>query len=135
MRQVRIIRISFLICAALTVIAFWSGFYYGSSGTDEVQLVTENTTDIYKESVTEAAGDEVTDTDAVESMTEVSPETYYLRRNGSYLSVYQGDSAEVYFDTGIRVSDLPYALQEAAGEGIAFEDLGELYGFLENYSS
>ncbi|MCD8156341.1 MAG: hypothetical protein LUD53_02605, partial [Clostridiales bacterium] len=75
MRQVRIIRISFLICAALTVIAFWSGFYYGSSGTDEVQLVTENTTDIYKESGTEADGDAVSETDTVESMTEVSPET------------------------------------------------------------
>ncbi|MCD8045832.1 MAG: hypothetical protein LUE90_04180 [Clostridiales bacterium] len=118
MRQVRIIRISFLICAALTVIAFWSGFYYGSSGTDEVQLVTENTTDIYKESGTEADGDAVSETDTVESMTEVSPETYYLRKNGSYLSVYQGGSAEVYFDTGIRVTDLPYALQEAAGQGV-----------------
>ncbi|MCD8216994.1 MAG: hypothetical protein LUD01_02935 [Clostridiales bacterium] len=190
MKQIRAIRISFLICAAVAVASYWAGYYFGNTSTDPAELVTENTTDIYQEedagtgnltagspgedtgsltsesygedtgtgnlasesygenagtgnlsseSLGEYAGagtdaDETADT--VESMTDVSPETYYLKKKGSYLAVYQGESGEVYFDTGIRFDELPDALQqEAAGEGIAFEDLDELFGFLENYSS
>ncbi len=148
MKQIRAIRISFIICATVAVVAYWAGYYFGNNSTDPVDLVTENTTDIYREenagagSLTAERYSEDTGTDAdeeadtVESMTDVSPETYYLKKNGSYLAVYQGDSDEVYFDTGIRFDELPDALQQdAAGDGIAFEDLEDVFGFLENYSS
>ncbi len=145
MGQIRIIRISFFICAVLAFIAFGAGFYFGRIDNDLAGMVTENTTDIYEEN--ETASDDENDVDRavaakdsdgadiLESMTALSPETYYLRKNGNYLSVYRGDSSDVYFETGIRVSDLPEDLQEAAAEGIVFENLEELYGFLENYSS
>ncbi|MCD8149965.1 MAG: hypothetical protein LUE92_10475 [Clostridiales bacterium] len=190
MKQIRAIRISFLICAAVAVAAYWAGYYFGNTSTDPAELVTENTTDIYQEedagTESQAAesygedagtGDLTADSedtgtgsltsesygenagignlssespgeyaddgndadgtaDTVESMTDVPPDTYYLKKKGSYLTVYQGESGEVYFNTGIRFDELPDALQEeAAGEGIAFDDLEGLFGFLENYSS
>ncbi|MCC8150091.1 MAG: hypothetical protein LIO96_01155 [Lachnospiraceae bacterium] len=174
MKQIRMIRISFFICAAAAVAAYWAGYYSGNQSTDPAELVTENTTDIYQEeddetenlaaesggensgtgsltaesdgeysgteSLTgESFGEEAdiggltsenrgeyagagTDadgtTDTVESMTGVSPESYYLKKNGSYLAVYRKASEDIYFDTGIRYDELPDALQREAAGGV-----------------
>ena len=73
-QQLRIIRISFLVCAALAVGAFWAGFYFGNTQPQTENLVTEGTTEIYTadaertDSVTEEEEE-----DTVESMTALSP--------------------------------------------------------------
>ncbi|MCD8231496.1 MAG: hypothetical protein LUD14_06725 [Clostridiales bacterium] len=144
MRQIRVIRISFLICILLAAIAFCGGFYFGNIDRDSAEMVTQNTTDIYEqysaagdeaEAERTASADDSAKNDIIESMTDLSPDVYYLKANGSYLFVYRGSSSDVYFETGIRLSDLPESLQEAAVNGITFDNLEELYGFLENYSS
>lgn len=135
-QQLRIIRISFLVCAALAVGAFWAGFYFGNTQPQTENLVTEGTTEIYTadaertDSVTEEEKE-----DTVESMTALSPDKYYLKENGTYLAVYKGTSESVYFDTDLKLTDLPSDLQEEARTGIEFDNLEEVYGFLENYSS
>ncbi|MCC8081909.1 MAG: hypothetical protein LIO80_07895 [Lachnospiraceae bacterium] len=162
MKTDRVIRISFIVCAVLVIVAFWAGYYFGNTEQNIASAAKDDTSDLYIESesdasetMTNAAGttDQHSETDADDSdarngsekndtsdsvgenTSESTDDIYFLRKNGSYLSVYQGDSDEVYFDTGLRISDLPEDIQEAAESGIAFDSLEELYGFLENYSS
>ena len=142
-QHIRIIRISFFVCAVLAVGAFWAGFYFGSTSFQGANLVTENTTGIYSaqadaEDPDGKEEDLKTDslkTDAVESMNTLSPDKYYLKKNGSFLSVYKGTSDSVYFDTNLKADSLPEELQKEAENGIEFDNLEEVYGFLENYSS
>lgn len=140
MKQIRIIRISFLICAALTICAFWAGFYYGNTQSDSKKLLTENTLDSYSDQHTGVSRGNTTNTqetteETVDSMTIVNAETYYLRTNGDYLAVYKGDSSAVYFETDLKPEDLPETLQQKSETGLEFDSLEELYSFLENYSS
>lgn len=140
MKQVRIIRISFFICAVLTICAFWAGFYFGSNQMETEKLITENTADIYSEQKTNAVQENITDIketteDTVESMNSLSSEIYYLKSNGDYLAVYKGTSSDVYFETDLKPEDLPETLQQELNSGLEFDSLEELYSFLENYSS
>ncbi|MCD8133509.1 MAG: hypothetical protein LUE19_06620 [Clostridiales bacterium] len=162
MKTDRVIRISFIVCAVLVIVAFWAGYYFGNTEQNVSSAAEDDTSDLYIESESDAsetmtnaagttdqysmtveenisAGIDNEENDTLNSVgkniSESSDDIYYLRKNGSYLSVYQGDSDEVYFDTGLRISDLPEDIQEAAEIGIAFDSLEELYGFLENYSS
>ncbi|MCD8108614.1 MAG: hypothetical protein LUE14_00690 [Clostridiales bacterium] len=162
MKTDRVIRISFIVCAVLVIVAFWAGYYFGNTEQNVSSAAEDDTSDLYIESESDAsetmtnaagttdqysmtveenisAGIDNEENDTLNSVgkniSESSDDVYYLRKNGSYLSVYQGDSDEVYFDTGLRISDLPEDIQEAAENGIAFDSLEELYGFLENYSS
>ena len=54
---------------------------------------------------------------------------------GEYLSVYFSDTDRLYFETSLKVSNLPEYLRRDALEGIPFTSLENLYSFLENYSS
>ncbi|MBR4999103.1 MAG: hypothetical protein IKY10_04400 [Clostridia bacterium] len=45
------------------------------------------------------------------------------------------DRETVYEYTDILVSELPYVLQNEIKNGKYIENMQELYGFLENYSS
>lgn len=136
-QQLRIIRISFFICAALVIAAFWSGFYFGNTQARPESLITEGTTG------NNTADAEISDPDisresedaTVESMNTLSPDKYYLKENGTYLAVYKGTSDTVYFDTDLKMTDLPSDLRSQAETGIEFDSLEEVYGFLENYSS
>lgn len=150
------IRISFIICAVLILIAFRAGYYFGNTGTDTSSSAAESTSDLYLESETDASEtmtdisrtansdssaaetdpeiNEIEDNDG-SSLPDISANTYYLKKNGDYLSVYQGNSRDVYFETGIRLSDLPEDIQAEVETGIVFNSLEELFGFLENYSS
>ena len=139
-QQIRIIRISFCICAALAIGAFWAGFYFGNTQLQTEQQIADGSSGIYtaEADVAEPEDGEESEShmeDTVESMNTLSPDKYYLKANGTYLSVYRGSAGEVYFDTDLKLSDLPASLPIEAKEGIAFESLEEVYGFLENYSS
>lgn len=148
MKQTRIIRISFLIAAAFIVAAFWAGFYFGENSTqpDNILAATEGSENISTNRNTDRTSDvtkpegtaqtkEQEPEETVESMKDVEEERYYLKLEDDYLAVYHSDTDQIYFETGLKASDLPEDLQEKAKTGIPFSSLEELYSFLENYSS
>lgn len=60
---------------------------------------------------------------------------YYLLEKNGYVVVYLDDKETVYEYTSIEVADLPVTVQNEVKNGKYIEDMEELYGFLENYSS
>ena len=60
--------------------------------------------------------------------------SYVLKEKEGYITVYQQDG-QVYEYTSILISDLPQSIQKELKTGIEAENLAEVYGFLENYSS
>lgn len=60
---------------------------------------------------------------------------YYIKENDGYVIVYEADQKTVYEYTTIRVEELPPKTQDAIKKGIKVDSLGQIYGFLENYSS
>ena len=76
---------------------------------------------------------------ALENNEQLEPEiisdyNYVLKEKEGYLTVYEKDG-QVYEYTSILSSDLPESIQEELHVGIKVDNLGEVYGFLENYSS
>ena len=144
MKQTSIIRISFLICAALAVIAFWSGFYFGeNSGKPQQQIMTASDKDFSASDAADNTDAQLsasqespyTDEQTVESMQGLEAEKYYIKPAGEYLAVYHTDTDTMYFETDLKLSDLPEDVQTEAESGISFSSLEDLYSFLENYSS
>ncbi len=148
MKQTRIIRISFLIAAIFIVAAFWAGFYFGENSTqpDNILAATEGSENISSNRNTDRTSDvtkpaetaqtkEQEPEETVESMKDVEEEQYYLKLADDYLAVYHSDTDQIYFETGLKLSDLPEDLREKAKTGITFSSMEELYSFLENYSS
>ncbi len=123
MKQIRFIRISFCLCAVLSAVAFYVGFYAGGTHLKNQDPVLHAPKGI-------AASEE-----ARQSMAVLSPDKYYLKDNHDCLAVYKGDFSEIFFETDLDLSDLPEALRQKARSGLAFDSLQDLYGFLENYSS
>ncbi len=148
MKQTRIIRISFLLSAALIVGAFWAGFYFGENSTEPGNILTASEEN-YDTSIKSTTNNTATDTavsdaqaqeqeeaeQSVESMKDIKEACYYLKASDGYLAVYDSNTDQVYFETGLKPTDLPADLQEKAKTGISFSSLEELYSFLENYSS
>ncbi len=131
MKQTRMIRISFLICTGMMIVAFWGGYYMGgyqlSGDYTPVQTASsaeENSGEVY-----------AAQSESVESMNHVKEEKYYVKVTGEYLSVYFSDTDRLYFETGLKLTDLPEYLRKDALEGISFSSLENVYSFLENYSS
>ena len=60
---------------------------------------------------------------------------YVIAQKDGYVIVYYADRETVYEYTSIEVTGLPDDIRERLLEGIEVSELGELYGFLENYSS
>lgn len=60
---------------------------------------------------------------------------YYIKDFEGYVTVFESDKKTVYEYTTILVSELPEELQEKVKNGIKVTSLGQVYGFLENYSS
>ncbi len=61
--------------------------------------------------------------------------SFFLMEVNGYVAVYHSDRKTVYEYTDISVSELPELLQNEIKNGKYMENLEELYGFLENYSS
>lgn len=60
---------------------------------------------------------------------------YYIKASDGYVTVYESDQKTVYEYTSILVEELPEELQEDLKVGIKVTSMGQVYGFLENYSS
>lgn len=60
---------------------------------------------------------------------------YYARDIDGYVIIYQSDQETVFEYTSIPVGTLSQELQEELQEGKRLDNLGQVYGFLENYSS
>lgn len=62
-------------------------------------------------------------------------ECYYIKAADGYVTVYMADEKTVFEYTTIRVQDLPEEIQKEVEGGKKVETVGQVYGFLENYSS
>lgn len=60
---------------------------------------------------------------------------YYLEEEEGKVSIYQGEEHTLYEKTSIPVKQLPAGIQEEIREGKSLSGEGELFSFLENYSS
>lgn len=60
---------------------------------------------------------------------------YYIKDFEGYVTVFESDKKTVYDYTTILVSELPEEIQQKVKKGIKMTSLGQVYGFLENYSS
>ena len=60
---------------------------------------------------------------------------FYLQEEEGRLVVFHAKTKEKYMDTGIVTESLPENMKERLKSGIFFQTEGELYDFLESYSS
>lgn len=60
---------------------------------------------------------------------------FYIREHEGYVTIFAGDNTTIYEYTTILVSELPEDIQKNVKKGIKVTSLGQVYGFLENYSS
>ena len=60
---------------------------------------------------------------------------YYLMEESGYVNIYLADRETIYEYTDIPLDMLPLELQSEILEGKGISSEGELYDFLENYSS
>lgn len=62
-------------------------------------------------------------------------ECYYIKGSDGYVTVYLADGETVYEYTSIPMNELPESIQVELKEGKKVYSIGQVYGFLENYSS
>ena len=62
-------------------------------------------------------------------------ECYYIKASDGYVTVYMADEETVYEYTSIPVNELPKDIQKELKSGKKVDTMGQVYGFLENYSS
>lgn len=62
-------------------------------------------------------------------------ECYYIKASDGYVTVYMADEETVYEYTSIPVNELPKDIQKELKGGKKVDTMGQVYGFLENYSS
>lgn len=62
-------------------------------------------------------------------------ECYYIKATDGYVTVYMADQETVYEYTTIPVKELPEDIQKQLKNGKKVQTMGQVYGFLENYSS
>lgn len=60
---------------------------------------------------------------------------FYVMKLNDYIVVYESDRKTIYEYTDIIFEELPSSLKKEIKNGKYIENLEELYGFLENYSS
>lgn len=126
MKKTNRIRIFFLFTALAVCIGYYAGYQYMTNSNEETAPPVADAN----------PGQEVNDTElAVESANMTKSYTYLVLDDEGYLSVYMNDTDTLYMYTDIKTSELPAALQVEVREGKSFEQLEELYRFLESYSS
>lgn len=62
-------------------------------------------------------------------------EYYYIKASDGYVTVYMADEETVYEYTTIPIDELPKDVQKELKDGKKVDTMGQVYGFLENYSS
>lgn len=62
-------------------------------------------------------------------------EYYYIKALDGYVTVYMADEETVYEYTTIPIEELPKDVQKELKDGKKVDTMGQVYGFLENYSS
>lgn len=62
-------------------------------------------------------------------------ECYYIKGTDGYVTVYFADGETVYEYTSIPTDELPEEIQKEITSGRKVDSIGQVYGFLENYSS
>lgn len=67
--------------------------------------------------------------------TALKEDCYYLMEVNGYVVVYLSDKKTPYEYTDILFDELPDSLREEIRNGKYMENIEELYGFLENYTS
>ena len=60
---------------------------------------------------------------------------YYIKEEDGRLVVFESKHQSVFMETSIETSSLPQEIQEKLEAGIFFQTEGDLYDFLESYSS
>ena len=60
---------------------------------------------------------------------------YYIKGTDGYVTVYFADEETVYEYTSIPTHELPEEVQQELKSGRKVDSIGQVYGFLENYSS
>lgn len=73
--------------------------------------------------------------EATESMQIHHAFRYYIYEKEGRLAVYESDQKTLFLETNIRLEDLDLTMQERVCQGIGFDSEGDLYDFLESYSS
>ena len=131
MKQIRLIRISFLICLGIAVLTFVAGYYIGNSKRILYAAQQNNETS----SLEPVGTNRAEEGSSIKSSIAVKGYGYYLKDTGDFLDVFFRDNDALYFETDLKKTDLPPELQPEVKTGIEFRTLEELYGFLESYSS
>jgi len=60
---------------------------------------------------------------------------FYIKDSDGYVTVYMADKETVYEYTTILTHELPRNIQKELKRGKKVDTMGQVYGFLENYSS
>lgn len=78
---------------------------------------------------------EVTKEEAVTISQEYITCPYYIKEADGRLIVFESKHQSIFMETSIETKSLPQEIQEKLETGIFFQTEGELYDFLESYSS
>lgn len=76
--------------------------------------------------------DKISESEVENTKTELC---FYIKNTDGYVTVYESDGVTVYEYTSIRVDELPDKMKAQLEDGIKVSTPGQVYGFLENYSS
>lgn len=60
---------------------------------------------------------------------------FFIKESNGYVTVYYADEETVYEYTSIPMNELPQNVQNEVKQGKKVFNIGQVYGFLENYSS
>lgn len=124
MKKTNRIRIFFVLTALTVCVAYYSGYHYMLERNKEKESITAEENKKEDEKLS-----------AVESANMTQPHRYLVMDDDGYLCVYMDNTDTLYMYTDIRTSELPEKLKEEIKTGKVFQNLEELYLFLESYSS
>ena len=115
-------RIGFITFTVVAILAISFAYYFSSKSMNN--KLTAEKSNLKEESKTVPADGQAT-----------KKNCYYLMKLNEYVVVYESDRKTIYEYTDIVYEELPSLLKQEIKNGKYMENLEELYGFLENYSS
>ncbi len=131
MKKATSIRLSLIIAVLVCGISYGSGYYFSIRQSEKrlARELAEEREQLLSENENEK------ESEIAESSVGAAACEYVLGEEDGYIIVYYADKETVYSNTDIRVEQLPLSLQKEIGEGKPVYSEGELYNFLESYSS